>query len=227
MAEGEDDDSRGGVESRYHLLGPNYSVVGYGNADGSVIERLDFMHLGLRVIPDALPVVGELSSGATGLRQAKIRVSGSGIRSRLNWRNYRLTVEPNTLGANAGNVRVHYVGRSAGTAGDFTPRPGKPTGRDWAQYFRYKYGRENVEWSSLKKLRSQWSQNKGEIISACEAAYGRPWPCTPEGRPYVPHHSPALSEGGTIWDIEPMHPNPHGKLHGGGKTVKPPDPFNR
>ena len=35
-------DARGGVESRYYLLGPNYSVVGYGNADGSVIERLDF-----------------------------------------------------------------------------------------------------------------------------------------------------------------------------------------
>ena len=35
-------DWRGGVESRYYLLGPNYSVVGYGNADGSVIERLDF-----------------------------------------------------------------------------------------------------------------------------------------------------------------------------------------
>ena len=30
------------MESRYYLLGPNYSVVGYGNADGSVIERLDF-----------------------------------------------------------------------------------------------------------------------------------------------------------------------------------------
>ena len=55
-------------------------------------------------------MVGELSSGATGLRQAKIRVSGSGIRSRLNWRNYRLTVEPNTLGANAGNVRLRYIG---------------------------------------------------------------------------------------------------------------------
>ena len=39
-------DARGSVESRYYLLGPNYSVVGYGNADGSVIERLDFTSSG-------------------------------------------------------------------------------------------------------------------------------------------------------------------------------------
>ena len=38
--------SRGGGEFRYYLLGPNYSVVGVGNADGSVIERLDFTSTG-------------------------------------------------------------------------------------------------------------------------------------------------------------------------------------
>ena len=103
----------------------------------------------------------------------------------------------------------------------------KPTGRDWADFFRKKYGKENVEWSSLQELRKRWRRNKTEIIGAWEEVHGKKWPKTAEGKPYVPHHDPALSEGGSIWDITPVHPDKHAKMHGGGKTVKPDRPFER
>jgi hypothetical protein len=110
---------------------------------------------------------------------------------------------------------------------DYEARPGRPTGRDWADYYRKKYGRENVEWSSLAELRKQFNRDKEKIIQAWVEAHGMPWPTTEDGRPYIPHHDPALSEGGTIWDITPMEPKQHAKIHGGGKTVKPENPFER
>jgi len=103
----------------------------------------------------------------------------------------------------------------------------KPTGRDWVTFLRKKYGKENVEWSSLKQLRKQWRRDKSKIIGAWEEAHDKKWPKTADGKPYIPHHDPALSEGGTIWDIKPIHPAEHAKMHAGGKTIKPERPFER
>jgi len=93
-----------------------------------------------------------------------------------------------------------------GSPTQFCPRPGRPTGRDWARFFRGKYGSRKVEWSSLKRLRAQFAGRRDTVKRSWEKAWGKPWPRTPEGKDFIPHHEPALSEGGSIWDVTPLPP---------------------
>jgi len=111
--------------------------------------------------------------------------------------------------------------------GQFVPRPGRPTGRDWAAWFRCNYGAENVEWSSLAKLRTEFQKMRDVVKRAWERAWGQKWPRTAEGDDFIPHHDPALSEGVSICDVVPLHPDPHYQMHGGGRTEKPDAPFER